>query len=76
MALSPQLTEGNSMMVKVACPCGHAGVVSAETLPRELTCSRCGCSRYVQAERSARIVSTARREEWVAQLLGSRVASS
>ena len=30
----------------------------------------------VEAERSARIVSTARREEWVAQLLGSRVASS
>jgi hypothetical protein len=75
MALSPLPTEGNTMMVKVVCPCGHTGAVSAETLPRELRCSRCGCSRRVQAERGERIISTARREEWVAQILGSRVAS-
>jgi hypothetical protein len=29
-------------MLKIECPCGHVGVVSAERLPRSLTCSRCG----------------------------------
>jgi hypothetical protein len=57
------------MLIRVTCPCGHAGIVNAETLPRLLTCSRCGSSRYAQAERSARIVSTARREEQVAAFL-------
>jgi hypothetical protein len=57
------------MMVKVACPCGHTGVVSAESLPRDLVCSQCGSSRYVEPERSARIISTARREEQVAAFL-------
>jgi hypothetical protein len=72
MALSPLPTEGDTMMVKVVCACGHSGVVNAETSPRSMTCSRCGSSRRVQAERGERIISTARREEWVAQLLGSR----
>ena len=57
------------MMVKVVRTCGHTGVVNADSLPREMRCWQCGSSRRVEAERSARIVSTARREEWVAQLL-------
>jgi hypothetical protein len=60
------------MMLRITCTCGHTGVVNAESLPRDLVCSRCGDSRRVQAERGERIISTARREEWVAQLLGSR----
>jgi hypothetical protein len=55
MALSPLPTEGNTMMVKVVCTCGHSGVVNAETLPRELTCSRCGSSRRVETKEGARI---------------------
>ena len=43
------------MMVRINCPCGHVGIVSAESLPRELTCSRCGSSRYVGVEAGARI---------------------
>jgi hypothetical protein len=60
------------MLIRVTCPCGHVGIVPAETLPRDLVCSRCGSSRRVQAERGERIISAAAREEWVAQLLGSR----
>ena len=43
------------MMIRVTCPCGHIGIVSAVTLPRELQCSRCGASRYVKVEDGARI---------------------
>jgi hypothetical protein len=43
--------------------------VSAESLPRDLVCSQCGSSRYVEPERSARIISTALREEQVAAFL-------
>jgi hypothetical protein len=43
------------MMVKVVCPCGHTGLVNAETLPRDLVCSRCGSSRHVHAKDCARI---------------------
>jgi hypothetical protein len=50
MALSPLPTEGNTMMAEVVCTCGHSGVVNAETLPRELTCSRCGSSRRVETK--------------------------
>jgi hypothetical protein len=52
--------------------CGNSGVTKAESLPRELTCSHCGASRHVEADRSAQIISTGKREECVAQL-GSRV---
>jgi hypothetical protein len=39
------------MMVRIECTsCGHVGIAAAATLPRELTCSRCGSSRYVKAE--------------------------
>jgi hypothetical protein len=42
------------MMVRISCECGHIGLVSAETLPRSLRCSRCGASRYVEAEDGTR----------------------
>ena len=33
---------------KIACQqCGHVGVVCAESLPRELVCSRCGEARQL-----------------------------
>jgi hypothetical protein len=52
------------MMLKIACTCGHVGIVSAETLPRELTCARCGSSRRVEAEDGTRIVNRVAFEEW------------
>jgi hypothetical protein len=51
------------MIIKVACPCGHAGIAYAHTLPRSLTCSACGMSRRVEPDGDARIVSTERRIE-------------
>jgi hypothetical protein len=72
MALSPLPTKGNTMMVKVVCTCGHSGVVSAESLPRDLVCSRCGSSRHVEAEDGTRIVNRVAFEEW---LFGERKAS-
>jgi hypothetical protein len=51
------------MMLKIACPCGHTGIVSAETLPRELTCSRCGASRHVGS--GERIVNKVAVLEWL-----------
>jgi hypothetical protein len=36
------------MLLKIECTCGH--MVSAESLPRELQCSRCGSSRHVEAK--------------------------
>jgi hypothetical protein len=56
------LTE---MMVRISCPCGHVGVVCAESLPRDLTCSLCGSSRHVDAGGGKAITSTARFEEWL-----------
>jgi hypothetical protein len=44
-------------------PCGHVGLVSAETLPRELTCARCGSCRHV--ENGARIVNKIAFQEWL-----------
>ena len=43
------------MMIKVQCACGHVGIVSADTLPRDLVCSRCGSSRNVHAKDGERI---------------------
>jgi hypothetical protein len=53
------------MMVRISCECGHIGLVSAETLPRSLRCSRCGASRYVEAEDGTRIVNRVALEEWL-----------
>jgi hypothetical protein len=53
------------MLLKIACTCGHVGIVSAETLPRELTCARCGSSRRVEAEDGTRIVNRVAFEEWL-----------
>jgi hypothetical protein len=53
------------MMLKIMCTCGHTGIVSAATLPRELQCSRCGSCRYVKAEDGARIVNRVAFEEWL-----------
>ena len=54
------------MMLKIACQqCGHSGIVNAETLPRSLTCSRCGCCRYVKGEDGTRIVNRIAFEEWL-----------
>ena len=52
-------------MLKIECPCGHVGVVSAERLPRSLTCSRCGSCRYVKGEDGTRIVNRVAFEEWL-----------
>ena len=41
------------------------GIVYAETLPRSLTCSRCGSCRYVKVEDGARIVNRVAFEEWL-----------
>jgi hypothetical protein len=53
------------MMLKIMCTCGHTGIVSAATLPRELQCSRCGCGRRVEAKDCARIVNRVALEEWL-----------
>jgi hypothetical protein len=57
------------MVVKVSCACGHVGVMFAETLPRSLTCSACGASRYVEG--GQRIVNKIAFQEW---LLGEHEA--
>jgi hypothetical protein len=51
------------MMLKIACPCGHTGLVSAERLPAELRCWQCGISRRVEA--GARIVNRVAVLEWL-----------
>jgi ribosomal protein S27E len=68
MALSSAFRpEGNTMMVRVECTsCGHVGVVSTSTLPRELVCSSCNDRRHVQADQGRAIVSTDRFEEYLA----------
>ena len=54
------------MILKIACQhCGHVGLANAETLPRELTCARCGSCRRVDAEDGARIVNRIAFEEWL-----------
>jgi hypothetical protein len=60
------------MMLKIACQqCGHMGLVNAQTLPRELRCWQCGCSRRVEAKDGARIVSRVAFEEWLFGAPGS-----
>jgi hypothetical protein len=62
------------MMLKISCQqCGHIGIVSAEHLPAELRCWRCGCCRRVEVKDcEARIVSRVAFEEW---LFGSKESS-
>jgi hypothetical protein len=44
------------MLLKIVCQqCGHIGIVSAESLPRDFWCWQCGSSRRVEAEHGARI---------------------
>jgi hypothetical protein len=57
------------MLQRVICTsCNNEGVVSIESLPRELTCSQCGAIRHVEPDRRARIESTVR-DEWINKLL-------
>ena len=45
------------MMLRIVCTCGHIGVVSAESLPRELQCSVCGSTRHVEVRHCRRVAS-------------------
>ena len=47
----------NSMLIRVTCPCGHIGLINAETLPRDLVCSHCGARRRIERKDGARIVN-------------------
>ena len=71
LVLSAETTGSPTMLIRVTCPCGHAGVVSAESLPRDLTCSQCGAIRCVEVDRSERIISTERRIENVNAILAA-----
>jgi hypothetical protein len=70
LALSAETTGSPTMLIRVTCPRGHAGVVSAE-MPRDLTCSQCGAIRRVEVDRSERIISTERRIENVNAILAA-----
>ena len=60
------------MMLKIACQqCGHVGIISVATLPRELRCWQCGASRYVEAKDGARITNRAAVLEWLLVAPGS-----
>jgi hypothetical protein len=59
-------------MLKIACQrCGHIGLINAQTLPRELRCWQCGCSRRVERKDGARIVNRVAFEEWLLGAPGS-----
>jgi hypothetical protein len=53
------------MLIRVTCPCGHIGIVSAATLPRELRCWQCGSSRHVEVANGWRMASGAAVLEWL-----------
>jgi hypothetical protein len=59
------------MMLRIECTCGHSGIVSAGSLPRSMTCSRCGSARHVEAADGARIVNRVAFEEWLFGAPGS-----
>jgi ribosomal protein S27E len=69
MALcSPPSIDGEQipMILKISCPsCHHVGLVAADTLPRDLTCSACGDRHHVDASDGKAIVSTDRFEEYL-----------
>jgi hypothetical protein len=53
------------MLIRVTCPCGHIGLINAETLPRDLVCSHCGDWRRIERKDGARIVNRVAVEEWL-----------
>jgi hypothetical protein len=53
------------MMLRIVWTCGHIGVVSAESLPRDLVCTHCGASRRVERKDGAPIVNRVAFEEWL-----------
>jgi hypothetical protein len=54
------------MLLRIACPtCSHTGIVSAERLPAELQCSRCGVRRLVVAKDCRRVASREAVLEWL-----------
>jgi hypothetical protein len=59
------------MLIRVTCPCGHIGLIDAETLPRDLVCSHCGASRRIERKDGVRIVSRVAFEEWLFGAPGS-----
>jgi hypothetical protein len=66
---SPPIETGSTpILLRIACPCGHAGVVSVDVLPGELTCSRCGSCRHIEdKDCAARIRS---KEGFIERALG------
>jgi hypothetical protein len=54
------------LLLTVICKCGHVGAVSAQTLPRDLRCWRCGTTRHVEARHGRRIVNKIAVIEWLA----------
>jgi hypothetical protein len=54
---SAETTRSTPLLLKVICKCGHTGIVSAESLPRELRCWRCGTARHVEARHGRRVAS-------------------
>ena len=59
------------MLIRVTCPCGHIGLINAETLPRDLVCSHRGASRRIEHKDGARIVNRVAFEEWLLGAPGS-----
>jgi hypothetical protein len=53
------------MLIRVTCPCGHIGLINAETLPRDLVCSHCGASRRIERKDGVRIANRVAFEEWL-----------
>jgi hypothetical protein len=51
------------MLIRVTCPCGHIGLINAETLPRDLVCSHCGASRRIERKDGVRIANRVAFEE-------------
>jgi hypothetical protein len=57
--------DSTTMMLKIACPCGHVGLADASILPRDIVCSHCGASRRIERKDGARIVNRVAFEEWL-----------
>jgi hypothetical protein len=61
------------MLIRVTCPCGYVGIATADGLPRELTCLRCGEARQVAAAECRPVRS---REAVMEMILGSTSAAT